>query len=102
MTIREMFDKMEDSCDPHDRVGFDWSAKGIGFGQMYFYVDKKDGYVHCDNERMSRAFLKETLCKMVDNCVLDEPSRYHPDSGPEGKPPGYNPQPIIDNPEITL
>lgn len=95
MSLKEFFDTFEDTCEPHRHVGFSWSAKGLGFGQMTFHVDDADGYVHCGNEIMSRAFLKEMLCKMVDNCVLDEPNERHADTGPNGKPPGYDPKPIV-------
>jgi len=94
MSLREFLDNFEENCEPIKGAAFQWSAKGVGFGQMYFYLSEDDGYVHCGNEIMSRAFLKEMLCKMVDNCVLDEPSDRHPDTGPDGKPPGYNPKPV--------
>lgn len=78
---------MNDSCVPHGAFGLNWTAKGIGFGQMYFRVDTKDGYVHCSNEYMGREFLKRMLCAMVDNCVLD-------DCRDDGLPPDYNPIPV--------
>ena len=100
MSIHDFLDKMPDSCDPHSpRVGFDWSSKGIGFGQMYFYVDRTDGYVHCDNEIMSREFLKRMLCLMVDNAVMNDP---HRSEETKGLPPNYNPQPITDDPGFNL
>ena len=91
-TIIKMFNTLEDSCKPHDKVGFDWSAKGIGFGQIYFYLDKTDGHIHCDNEYMSRKFLKETLCKMIDNCILNDPNDQAEDTGTNGYPSNYHPQ----------
>lgn len=97
MSLKAFFDSFDDSCEPHRNASFSWSAKGCGFGQMTFYIDEADGYVHCANEIMSRAFLKDMLCKMVDNCVLDDPNERHPDTGPDGKPPGYNPKPIVKN-----
>lgn len=97
MSLKEFFGKLGEACVPHETTSFNWTAKGVGFGQMYFYLDKADGYVHCGNEIMSRAFLKEMLCKMVDNCVLDEPNERHADTGPDGKPPGYTPNPIVDD-----
>ncbi len=71
---------------------FNWGAKDIGWGQMYFYLNEEDGYVHCGNEIMSRQFLKDMLCHMVDNCVLDEPNERHADTGPNGEPPDYSPR----------
>lgn len=47
-----------------------WSVKNIGFGQFYFY--NNDDKLHCSNEMMSREFIKEILCKMIDDCELDE------------------------------
>ena len=70
MSIQDMFDAMEDSCRPMDGCTLNWSAKGMGFGQFYFY--NKDGKLHCDNEMMSREFIKKMLCQMVDDCVLDD------------------------------
>lgn len=103
MSMKKFFDGFEDSCVPHNHVVFSWSSKGCGFGQASFWFDKTDGYVHCGNEIMSRQFLKEMLCKMVDNCVLTEPNERHPDTGPDGKPPGYDPKPVVDeqDPEET-
>ena len=70
MSLPEWFDTFEDGCYPTDAIQFNWHAKGIGFGSMYFYQGE-DGKVHCDNEMMGKAFLKNMLCKMVDDCVLD-------------------------------
>jgi len=67
---QKMFDSMEDSCEMLGSVSMNWSAKGAGFGQFYFY--NKDGKMHCDNEMMGREFIKKMLCQMVDDCVLTE------------------------------
>ena len=93
MSLTDFFEKFEDSCEPNETATFSWSAKGHGFGQVYFYVDKKDGYVHCNNEIMSREFIKEMLCIMVDNCVLDCPGRVDEENGTH-LPPGYTPKPM--------
>ena len=63
-----MFENMIDSCEPACGITFNWSRKDVGFGQLYFYV--KDGVMYCDNELMGKEFIKETLCKMVDDCEL--------------------------------
>ncbi len=47
-----------------------WSVKNIGWGEFYFY--NKNGNLHCSNELMSKAFIKDILCKMIDDCILDE------------------------------
>jgi len=43
-----------------------WGAKGIGLGAFTFFF--KDDKLMCDNECMSKAFVKKALCAMVDNC----------------------------------
>jgi hypothetical protein len=96
MSLREFFDRFDESCEPVGTASFQWTAKGVGFGGMYFYFDKKDSYVHCENEIMSRKFLKEMLCHMVDNCVLDCPNEQHADTGINGLPPNYNPVPYVE------
>ena len=65
---------MTDCCKPNgDSVSFRWSAKKIGFGEFRFYVDG-DKALHCENESMSKDFIKKLLCCMVDNAVMDEPN----------------------------
>jgi hypothetical protein len=96
MSLKEFFDSFEDSCEPGGTAHFRWSAKGCGFGEMYFYLDKSDGYVHCDNELMGREFLKEMLCKMVDNCVLNLPGSFDTTGG---LPPNYTPKPVVEEDE---
>mgnify|MGYP000604239507 CR=1 FL=1 len=67
--IRKSFEKIEDSCDPTDGVTFEWTAKGCGFGQLYFYHNKA-GKLLCSSETMSKDFIKRMLCQMVDDCEL--------------------------------
>jgi hypothetical protein len=69
--IRAMLDHFVDSCGPLAPITVGWSARGIGFGSFYFYP--KDGKLHCDNECMSKEFIKRMLCLMVDQCELDDP-----------------------------
>jgi hypothetical protein len=99
MSLRKFFDSFDDTCEPVGLADFQWTAKGIGFGGMYFYFNKEDSYVHCENELMSREFMKQAFCKMVDNCVLDCPGQW--DDATEGKPPGYDPKPFIEEPLIV-
>ncbi len=47
-----------------------WESKSAGFGLTTFYV--KGGKIHCDNEAMSRDFLKTVLNKLVDEAILDD------------------------------
>lgn len=65
----EMFENLEDFCAPVDLVTFEWTAKGCGFGQLYFYRNEA-GDLHCDSETMGKEFVKRMLCQMVDDCKL--------------------------------
>lgn len=47
-----------------------WAVNDVGFGQFYFY--EKDGKIHCDNECMSKEFIKKVLNDMIDDCILDD------------------------------
>jgi len=96
MSLKEFFNQFGDSCEPDGHGGYNWSAKGRGFGNFYFYKNDKDGYVWCGNEIMSREFIKDMLCKMVDNCVLDCPGYGDGDERDSGLPPNYNPQPVVE------
>lgn len=53
-------------------IYLNWSHSDYGFGQFYFYTDS-DEKIHCSNELMSKDFIKQVLCQMVDDCILDEP-----------------------------
>lgn len=72
MERKNLFDAFEDSCAPVNNTfaDFTWTAKGIGFGYLRFYLGK-DGIIHCDSESMNKQFIKNMLCKMVDDCVFD-------------------------------
>jgi hypothetical protein len=49
-----------------------WGEKDTGFGQLRIYVGQ-DGKMHCDNELMSRGWVKKILGELVDRCVFDCP-----------------------------
>jgi len=68
--LRKSFEKIEDSCHPTDGVLFTWTAKGTGFGELYFY--HKDGKLKCDSETMGKEFVKRMLCQMVDDAEFDD------------------------------
>tara|TARA_Y100000310_G_scaffold56232_1_gene51650 strand:+ start:50818 stop:51087 length:270 start_codon:yes stop_codon:yes gene_type:complete len=46
-----------------------WAVENCGYGEITFRV--KDGKVCCDNEYMSREFMKKILCHLVDISILD-------------------------------
>lgn len=45
-----------------------WRAEGFGFGLLTFNL--KNGRLICDNEGMSREFIKRVLNYIVDQCEL--------------------------------
>ena len=84
--LKEYFASFKDSCGPRrdDNGVFTpimaaWTAKDHGFGEFTFYViGGKLRYVigdklRCDNEAMSKDFIKKMLCQMVDDAELDDP-----------------------------
>ena len=65
--------KIEGVYCNYDGFGFRlvWNSN-IGFGQFDFTVEKnKPEKLWIDNECMSKDFIKEVLCKMVDDAILD-------------------------------
>jgi hypothetical protein len=83
MSFKKLFDSMDNHVDLHSKFGIDWSVTGIGFGQFYFY--EEDGGIYCDNESMSKNFIKMVLCQLVDQCELTDP-RDRPDTHDYGVP----------------
>ena len=87
--IQKFMDSMVDSCRPQGRprtrdeiplgsCSVGWSAKGIGFGSFYFFEKKDDDgeiRLYCDNECMSREFIKKMLCVMVDEAIMLDENR---------------------------
>lgn len=71
--VQAFLDSCENHCEPAGYVAFQWSMEGVGFGSVGFYV--KNEQVHCNNELMSRRFIKDILCQMVDDCVMEEPNK---------------------------
>ena len=63
--------KAEICCEPDGSGGYNWSKENFGFGTFYFWYDE-NGDLHCANEFMSKDFIKEMLCAMVDSCILDD------------------------------
>lgn len=65
-------------------VVINWIVKDCGFGEIKFYQDGDK--IYCDNELMSKDFIKGILCLIVDKAILtmdpakekrptDEPSK---------------------------
>lgn len=71
---RKSFNNMPDSQRLYFSPGgftVQWSAKGVGFGSFTFR--KSDGTLVIANELMTKGFIKEVLCRMVDGAVLEDP-----------------------------
>lgn len=80
--IQAFLDDHADYCGPtpdadqmirmgaEDAICVQWSKPGVGFGNIVFYF--KDGVLRCDNECMGKEFIKDRLCKMVDDAELDD------------------------------
>lgn len=65
----EKFD--EDFCHPfEDVISIKWAAPQTGWGEFVFFW--KDKQLHCDSETMSKKFVKDRLCKMVDDCIFED------------------------------
>lgn len=47
-----------------------WSTKTAGFGTTTFYLDQ--GQLCCDNEAMSKNFLKTVMSKFIDIAKLEK------------------------------
>lgn len=50
--------------------GLKWGTKGAGFGTVSFAM--VNGKIECQNEMMSKEFVKEVLAKMVDDAIFTE------------------------------
>lgn len=51
-----------------------WGAKNIGFGQVILYMDKKEegNKLYCDNETMSKEFVKAVFDKLIESAEFKE------------------------------
>lgn len=72
MSIKDMMEAVPNYTEPAQPFSIVWGLKGMGWGELYFYIGE-DRKVHCGNELMSKKFIKERLCQMVDDCILDDP-----------------------------
>jgi hypothetical protein len=70
MSLEKFLEQIENTCCPNENIRFSWSHQNIGFGELYFYIE--DGELYCDNEMMSKEFVKKLLCQMVDECTFTE------------------------------
>ena len=69
--MKKEIKKSKICCYPDGHGGYEWSKEGVGFGTFYFWYDENNN-LHCANEFMSKDFIKEMLCAMVDSCILDD------------------------------
>lgn len=62
--------KLIGAIELEDGLAFDlaWTTKSAGFGHTTFYTKK--GKLYCDNETMSKDFVKTVMCKLVDDAVF--------------------------------
>jgi hypothetical protein len=70
MTVKEFLEQVPNSVDLTNEFTIEWTSAQVGFGQFKFYT--KDNVIYCDHECMSKEFIKQVLCDMVDNCVLTD------------------------------
>lgn len=70
----ESFKRLEREVLPASQFTIIWQEPNVGFGQLQFYMGD-DGTLRCSNELMSKQFIKQMLCHMVDTCVLDHPRK---------------------------
>ena len=47
--------------------GIDWQSKSAGTGRVDFVKDLETGKIECDSECCNKQFVKDLLCKMIDN-----------------------------------
>lgn len=72
MSLRDFFNGCPTSVHLDKGFTIEWSLTGIGIGQFYFYTDPTDGKIHIDNECMSRDKIKQVLCEMVNQAILND------------------------------
>lgn len=71
-SFHQMFDKCPD-LEYAVEISVNWVRKGRGFGSFEIY-EGEDGKFYCYNEIVSKEFIKQVLCDIVDKCVLLEPA----------------------------
>ena len=57
-----------EGLEPGEKLSVRWSRPGVGFGG--FYIFEEDGKVMIESESMSKKFIKEVLCSMVDKAEV--------------------------------
>ena len=71
MSIRDFFKLCEDDVELYNNFEVHWSKTDVGFGSFQFYTDE-DGKLYINNECMSRRFIKQILCDLVDSAELED------------------------------
>jgi hypothetical protein len=71
MSIRDFLNACPSAVTIYDyeTVIIQWSTPGVGFGEYTFHY--KDGLLHLESEGMSKDAVKEVLCRMVDEAIID-------------------------------
>ena len=65
-----MFKQVRNQVELYDPFTVTWIMRDVGFGSFSFYTE--DGKLYCENETMSKEFVKQVLCEMVDQCELTD------------------------------
>ena len=57
----------------YEGMRINWVAKGIGFGAIDLYLDKRDGNkLKCDNEYMSKEFVKAVFNHAIEQADFQD------------------------------
>jgi len=71
--LEKILNNFEDHAEFTCTFGVKWSEKGRGFGEYFFYWDKENKKMMCNNECDSKETVKKVLSMMVDRCEFVDP-----------------------------
>ena len=71
MSIKKLFDNIPAAINIDNTFIIQWSEPGTGWGEFTFYKDE-DGGIHCDNECMSKEFVKKIMNRFIDEIIFDD------------------------------
>lgn len=66
MSSHDLNEVSKNRCVPVNPFQVDWCTDGKTFGTFYFYM--KDGVLQCDSGTTNKEFVKQMICKMIDEC----------------------------------